>query len=53
MRMPGGADDDGERIGCVVVVYPEVAFRLQRERHAAVLRKGMVHLCMHPRGLYA
>jgi len=34
-------------IGCVVVVYPEVAFRLERERHAAVLRKGVVHLCTH------
>jgi hypothetical protein len=34
-------------IGCVVVVYPEVAFCLERERHAAVLRKGVVHLCMH------
>jgi hypothetical protein len=34
-------------IGCMVVVYPEVAFCLERERHAAVLRKGVVHLCMH------
>lgn len=44
------ADDGGDRgelIGCVVVVYPEVAFRLERERHAAVLCKGVVHLWMH------
>ena len=48
--MPVRADDGGERgelIGCVVVVYPEVAFRLERERHAAVLREGVVHLCAH------
>jgi hypothetical protein len=48
--MPVRADDGGERgelIGGVVVVYPEVAFRLERERHAAVLRKGVVHLYMH------
>jgi len=31
-------------LGCVVVVDPEVAFRLERERHAAVLREGVVHV---------
>jgi hypothetical protein len=34
-------------ISCVVVVDPEIAFGLERERHPAVLGKGVVHLCVH------
>jgi len=39
-------------ISCVVVVDPEIAFGLERERHSAVLGKGVVHLvcvraCIH------
>jgi hypothetical protein len=39
---------DGEvvLISCVVVVDPEVTFGLERERHSAVLCKGVIHLCM-------
>jgi hypothetical protein len=31
-------------ISCVVVVDPEIALGLERERHSAVLGKGIVHL---------
>lgn len=33
-------------ISCVVVVDPEITFGLERERHSAVLGKGVVHLCV-------
>jgi hypothetical protein len=51
MRKLVRVDDDGEwgeLIGCVVVVYPEVALRLERKRHATVLCKGMIHLICMP-----
>jgi hypothetical protein len=33
-------------ISRVVVVDPEITFGLERERHSAVLGKGVVHLCV-------
>lgn len=49
MRAHVRGDGDGGLdglIGCVVIVYPEVAFRFEREGHAAVLCEGVVHLCI-------
>ena len=35
---------EGGLISCMVVIDPEIAFGLERERHSAVFRKGIVHL---------
>lgn len=34
----------GGLISCMMVIDPEIAFGLERERHSAVFRKGIVHL---------
>jgi hypothetical protein len=41
----GNGEREEERlISGMVVVDPEVTFGLERERHSAVLRKGVIHL---------